>query len=81
MNSKKLFNFRFLKQNIKKSKSGIILSIIIVPLILSIYMVLCGLNSTSYEFISHSQIGIYNLIFMYLIPYLSLTTLPFSSLT
>lgn len=70
MNSKKLFNFRFLKQNIKKSKSGIILSIIIVPLILSIYMVLCGLNSTSYEFVSHSQIGIYNLIFMYLIPFL-----------
>ena len=52
MSLMKSFNFNFLKQNIKKSKGGIIISLIIVPLIISIGMVVSGINSDSSEFIT-----------------------------
>lgn len=69
MNSTKLFNFKFLKQNIKKSKGGIVLSLIIVPLLVSIYMFFSGINSIETQYVTHSSIGIFNVIFMYLIPF------------
>ncbi len=69
MNLTKSFNWNFLKQNIKKSKGGIILSIIIVPLIISLYMVTDAINSNSLQIISHDFFGNMNLFFMYIIPF------------
>ena len=59
----KSFNFNFLKQNLKKSKGGIILSLIIVPLLMSIFLVVMGINNSSPEFISPEMFGIINMIF------------------
>ena len=69
MSLMKSFNFKFLKENIKKSKGGIILSLIIVPLILSIYMVVTGMNADTVEIISDESFGNMSLVFMYIIPF------------
>lgn len=69
MSLMKSFNFNFLKQNLKKSKGGVILSLIIVPLVISIYMVVMGINSSSSEFISPDIFGMIDLVFMYIIPF------------
>ena len=69
MSSTKLFNFNFLKQNIKKSKGTVILSLVIVPILISIYMVTSGLNNQNVEFVSHELFGTMTLIFMYIIPF------------
>ena len=69
MSLMKSFNFNFLKQNIKKSKGGIIISLIIVPLIISIGMVVSGINSDSSEFITPESFGMIDLVFMYIIPF------------
>ena len=65
----KSFDFNFLKQNYRKSKGGIILSLIIVPLLISIYLVIEGLNVNSYQFISTNDFGNIDLFFMYIIPF------------
>ncbi len=69
MNLTKSFNFKFFKQNVKKSRGGIILSIIILPLILSIMMFLTGTNYHNVEIISSDSYGVINLVLMYIIPF------------
>ena len=65
----KSFNFNFLKQNIKKSKGAIILSLIIVPLIISMYLVVYGLELHTPEVVPTTTIGVIDIIFMYIIPF------------
>lgn len=70
MNLIKSFNFEFLKQNIKKSKGAIILSLMIVPLFLSIWMVVAGLNEETPTIISLQITGWLDLVFMYILPFI-----------
>lgn len=65
----KSFNFSFLKQNIKKSKGTIILSLIIVPLIFSMYFVVSGLELSSPEKMEFETLETMDFIFMYIIPF------------
>ena len=66
----KSFNYNLFKQNLKKSKGMIIISLIIVPLIISIYLVLSGIWRNSQEIVLPQEFGIADLIFMYIIPFI-----------
>ena len=46
MNLGKLFNYKYLKQNIKKSKGLLTLLVLIIPVITS--LILIGINSSDY---------------------------------
>ena len=65
----KSFNGKFLKQNLKKAKGTVLLCLIIVPLILSIYLVVAGIELKSPEILPQNAIGIINAIFMYVVPF------------
>lgn len=69
MSITKSFNFDFLKQNLRKSRGAIILCLVIVPLIMSIYLVVAGIVSSKPEVIYPESIIRTDLVFMYVIPY------------
>ena len=67
MNLGKLFNFKYLKQNIKKSKGLITFLILIIPIITS--LILIGSNSSEYVSPTYqTTITIANILGMYGIP-------------
>lgn len=69
MNSGKLFNFKYLKQNIKKSKGLLIVLMFLIPVITS--LILIGNNST--EYVSSTEqitVSIANILGMYGIPFI-----------
>ncbi len=77
MNLTNLFNFSFLKENIKKSKAIILLLIFLVPVINVIYYLMNSANSTM-MIPSIIELGPLSLIGMYVIPViLSLTLFSF----
>lgn len=65
MNLTKLFNFHYLYENIKKSKMPIILCLLVVPLFTIIMLLTSGT-----EVYTFASLGIFNIIFMYVIPFI-----------
>lgn len=70
MNLIKSFNFSLLKQNFRKSKGTIILSLIIVPLIISIVFLIASKRVNNPQIFSAKILGTCDCVFMYIIPYL-----------
>lgn len=69
MNLIKYFNFKFLKENIKKSKGLIILLLIAVPLFTILSLVFLYNESNTARILNQAEVAIPNVIGMYLIPY------------
>ena len=67
MNLAKLFNFKYLMQNIKKSKMAIILFLSIVPIFTSLIIITSASNSYVPSFL---ELGLANIIFMYITPFI-----------
>ena len=64
MNLTNLFNFKYLVQNLKKSKGLLILLILLVPMFTSLMLLSAGENYV----VSFVELSIVNIIFMYIIP-------------
>ncbi len=67
MNLIKLFNVKYLMQNIKKSKNIIILCLTIMPILSAILLTVIGTSKT-YSSVVSSKLTILNIIGMYIIP-------------
>lgn len=67
MNLTKLFNYKFLKQNLKKSSSILYFCCLIVPLLNLIVLLLFGQNS-EYSSTSLAGISIVNAILLFIVP-------------
>ena len=67
MNLAKLFNFKYLMQNIKKSKMAIILFLLVVPLFTSLLLIVSSSDSYVPSFL---ELGAPNVIFMYVTPFI-----------
>lgn len=67
----KLFNFKYLLQNIKKSKMAIVLFLTVVPLFTSLYLIISA-DSTYYKpmYMEFSNLAIINIFFMYIVPFI-----------
>ena len=65
MSLSKLFNFKYLLQNLKKSKMAIILFFIIVPIFTSLMII--AAEDATFDFISLASI---NMVGMYIIPFI-----------
>lgn len=68
MNLMKLFNFKYLMQNIKKSKMAILLFLSVVPIFTALTIILNG-NSYYYA-LEFYELGLANIIFMYITPFI-----------
>ncbi len=70
MSLTKLFNFKYFKENLKKSKSVLLLLLLILPM----FTVLQLMNDTSVDVYTYPLLGVINMLAMCLIPFmLSLT--------
>ena len=67
MNLTKLFNFKFMKQMLKKAKGQIILLLSIIP-IFTFLILLMSNTGSYYEILNLADISVLNLIGMYVIP-------------
>lgn len=65
MSLTKLFNFDYMFENIKKSKMQILICMLVVPLFTTIMLLTA--ESETYNFTS---LGIFNILFMYVIPFI-----------
>jgi hypothetical protein len=69
MNLTKLFNFQYLKQNLKKSKGLLTLLVLIVPVLTTLMLI--AMNNSIYEYVIEEEaLSIINIIGMYAIPVL-----------
>lgn len=66
MNLTKLFNYKYFKENLKKSKGIILLMVVFVPM----FTVLQLMNDTSIDVYSFMPLGAINLVLTYIIPFL-----------
>lgn len=66
MNLTKLFNYKYLMQNIKKSKMAITLFLLVVPIFTSLFII-TAFDSYAPSFI---ELGAANIIFMYVTPFI-----------
>lgn len=71
MSLTKLFNLKYFKENLKKSKSVLFLLFVIVPM----FTVLQLMNDTSVDVYSYPLLGVINMIAMALIPFMLSQTL------
>ena len=70
MNLTSLFNFNYLKQNLKKSKATLIFFIGIIPIISSIIFLIMASNNSNYGYIvSLEQLSIINFVGIYILPF------------
>lgn len=69
MNLIKSFNFKFFKENVKKSKGAIALLVLIVPIFITLITILC-LNDSNVNVPSKGSFLFINFIGMYFIPVL-----------
>lgn len=69
MNLIKSFNFKFFKENVKKSKGAIALLVLVVPIFITLITVLC-LNESRVNIPSKGNFAFINFIGMYFIPVL-----------
>lgn len=67
MNLNKLFNFKYLKQNLKKSRGQLILFLSIVP-VFTFLILMMALKDSSGEVLEIFEISIINILGMYVIP-------------
>ncbi len=67
MNLNKLFNFKYLKQNLKKSRGQLVLFLSIVP-IFTFLVLLLSLKNTTGNILKMDEISIINILGMYVIP-------------
>ena len=65
MNLTKLFNFKYLMQNIKKSKMALVLFFIIVPIFTSLMIM-----TTTDQVLGFTELAIVNILGMYIIPFI-----------
>ena len=65
MNLTKLFNFKYLIQNIKKSKMALVLFFIIVPIFTSLTIM-----TTKDQILDFSELAFVNILGMYIIPFI-----------
>lgn len=70
MNLTKLFNFKYFKQNLKKSKGIVALLLIVVPIFTTLFTVLVLNSGTGIHTPSKSELIIINVMGMYIIPVL-----------
>ncbi len=68
MNLIKSFNFKYLKENVKKSKSIIILLLIVVPLLTTLFTVLFVNGEETVNLASELNINWVNMLGMYVVP-------------
>jgi hypothetical protein len=69
MNLTKLFNFQYLKQNLKKSKGLLTLLVLIVPVLTTLMLV--AMNSSIYEYVvEEGSLSLINILGMYVLPIL-----------
>lgn len=69
MNLIKLFNFKYLKQNLKKSRGLLTLMILVIPVLTTLMLI--SLNNSRYDCaIEEVELSIINLFGMYIIPVL-----------
>lgn len=66
MNLTKLFNFKYFKENVKKSKGIILLMLVFIPM----FTVLQLMNSTSIDVYSFMPLGAINIVLTYILPFL-----------
>ena len=67
MNLTKLFNFKYLYENIKKSKMAIILFSILLPVFTTLMLIT---GSSNNEYINFLSLGSINIAFMYVVPFI-----------
>ena len=66
MSLTKLFNFKYFKENVKKSKGIILLMLVFIPM----FTVLQLMNSTSIDVYSFMPLGAINIFLTYILPFL-----------
>lgn len=71
MSLTKLFNFKYFKENLKKSKSVLLLLLLILPM----FTVLQLMNDTSVDVYTYPLLGVINMLSMCLIPFMLSITL------
>ena len=67
MNSTKLFNMNYFLQNVKKSKTGIILAALVLPLFTFLDILLFGSEGFT-NCMSFTTLSVFHIFFMYIIP-------------
>ncbi len=70
MNLKKLFNFDYLLQNIKKSKALLLTFILLVPILSSLLIILTGMDSDNTEIFSLIELSIVAIPLIFIVPIL-----------
>lgn len=70
MSLKKLFNFDYLFQNIKKSKALLLTFILLVPILSSLLIVLTGIDDKSTKVFSLSELSIVGIPLLFIVPLL-----------
>lgn len=70
MNLTKLFNFKYFKENLKKSKGIVALLLILVPIFTTLFTVLVVNNGNEIHIPSKTELMIINIMGMYVIPVL-----------
>ena len=67
MNSTKLFNMNYFLQNVKKSKTGIILAALVLPLFTLLDILLFGSEGFT-NCMNFTTLRVFHIFFMYVIP-------------
>ena len=70
MSLKKIFNFDYLFQNIKKSKALLLTFILLVPILSSLLIVLTGIDDKSTKVFSLSELSIVGIPLLFIVPLL-----------
>lgn len=65
MSLTKLFNFHYMYENIKKSKMPILLCVLVVPFLTTIMLLTADVEAFSF-----ASLGIFNILLMYVIPFI-----------
>ena len=69
MNLIKLFNFKYLKQNLKKSRGLLTLMILVIPVLTTLMLI--SLNNSTYDcVVEEMELSIINMFGMYIVPVL-----------
>ena len=69
MSLKKLFNFDYLFQNIKKSKALLLTFILLVPILSSLLIVLTGIDNKSTKVFSLSELSIVGIPLLFIVSF------------
>lgn len=70
MNLKKLFNYKYLLQNIKKSKALLLTFILLVPILSSLLIILTGIDSSNTTVFDLEKLSIISIPLLFIVPIL-----------